>query len=60
MDLVLSTFDIDAFIAFPSFQKKYLNANSRKSHLLARSDNVLHTVQLNSVIAIMKNYYIHL
>ena len=42
MDLVLSKREKDAFTVLTSFQKKYLKANSKKSHLLTRSDNVLH------------------
>ena len=43
IDLVLSKLAKDAFTVFTSFQNKYLKVNSRKSHLLTRSDNVLHT-----------------
>ena len=42
MGLVLSKLEKDAFTVFTSFQNKYLKANSRKSNLIRRSDNVLH------------------
>ena len=42
MDLVLSKLEKDASTVFISFQNKSLKANSRKSHFLTISDNVLH------------------
>ena len=42
MDFALNKLRKDAFTVFTSFQNKYLKANSRKSNLLTRSDNVLH------------------
>ena len=42
MDFALNKLRKDAFTVFTSFQNKYLKANSRKSHLITRSDNVLH------------------
>ena len=60
MDFVLSKLEKDAFTNFTSFQNKCLKTNSRKSHLLTRSDNVLYinVGRINSVVASMKNYYI--
>ena len=55
---VVNKLEKDAFTVFTSFQGKYLKTNSRKSHLLTRSDNVLHINigGMNSVVASMKNY----
>ena len=60
MDLVLSKLEEDAVTVFTSFQNKYLKANSRKSHLLTRSENVLHTNVggINSVVAIDNKWII--
>ena len=61
IDLVLSKLEKDAFTVFTSFRNKYLKANSRKSHLLTRSGNVLHMhvggIKLkNYKIVKLKNY----
>ena len=60
MDLVLSKLEKDVFTFFTSFQNKYMKTNSRKSHLLTKSDNVLHinVGRINSVVASMKNYQV--
>ena len=60
MDLVLCKLEKDNFAVFISFQNKYLKTNSRKSHLLTRSNNILHinVCRINSVVASMKNYQV--
>ena len=42
MDLVLSKREKNTSTVFTCFQNNYLNANSRKSHLLATSNNIQH------------------
>ena len=58
MDFVLSKLEKDVFTVFISFQNKYLKTNNGKSHLLTRSDNVLHINigGINSEVASMENY----
>ena len=41
MDLVLSKLEKDSFTVFTLFQNKYWKTNSKKSHLLTISENVL-------------------
>ena len=55
---VLGKLKKDAFTVFTSFQNKYFKTNSTESHLLTRSDNLLHINfgGINSVVASMKNY----
>ena len=58
MKLVLSKLETGTFKVFTSFEKKSLKSNSRKSHLLTRSDNVLYinVGRINSLVPRMKNY----
>ena len=42
MDLVLNKREKDTSTVLAWFQNKYLKANSGKSHLLTKSDNVQH------------------
>ena len=56
-NLVLSKLEKDFFVRFTSFQNKYFKSNTRKSHLLTRSDSVLpiNNGGINSIVAAMKN-----
>ena len=42
MDFLLSKLERDTSTVFTWLQNNYLKANSRKSHLLATSDNIQH------------------
>ena len=56
MEPVLNKLEKDTFVAFLSFQNKYLKASSRKPHLLTGSDIILHinVGWIGSVVAGMK------